>query len=396
MPAEPLGNFLVPGFGHPVVGVSGKMRKRRASQGPARPGAPLALFAARRIHSARVMLEMNPGIAGKAPFGGVPQNPRQGGVRHRPFREYRLVACQVGPEGAVETENRTAGAPLLPQGVPVFEAVKIKIRAPRRRPMGVQQAPVDPASRTRQVRTGGSHAPQRLDHQKTAGQSLFWIAKYALRMAAHRTIHTISGWRRAVLWPLGLLARLWGRTLRFDVSAEDRRTFATRTGPVAIILWHNRLFLASEIQRRFMKQRRIYALISASKDGGWLTAFFSLVGIFAVRGSSSRLGREAATSLVEAIREGYDVGITPDGPRGPCYDFKAGALIVARRTSAPLFLLGGEFASAWRLGSWDGFYLPKPFSRVRVSCEEIPANRVADRDAGAQLIAARLLEMNPD
>jgi hypothetical protein len=115
-----------------------------------------------------------------------------------------------------------------------------------------------------------------------------------------------------------------------------------------------------------------------------------------VRGSSSRLGREAANALVETLRLGHDIGVTPDGPRGPCYDVKPGAVIVARRTRAPMLLIGGEFSSAWRLRSWDGFFLPKPFSRVRMRCEVVTADQLADRDAGITMLRERLLALNPD
>ena len=141
-------------------------------------------------------------------------------------------------------------------------------------------------------------------------------------------MHKIVGWRRAALWPFGVLLRLWGRTLRFDLTPQDLANYTKNDKPVAIILWHNRLFLAAEIVRRFRQGRPAYALVSASQDGAWLTAFFSLAGLGTVRGSSSRLGREAASALVDVLRDGYDVGITPDGPRGPCYDLKPGAVIV--------------------------------------------------------------------
>jgi hypothetical protein len=148
--------------------------------------------------------------------------------------------------------------------------------------------------------------------------------------------------------------------------------------------------------RRFREGRPAYALVSASQDGAWLTAFFSLAGLRTVRGSSSRLGREAASALVETLRAGHDVGITPDGPRGPCYELKPGGVIVARRTRAPVLLVGGEFSSAWRLKSWDRFYIPKPFSRVRMRCEVLTPEQLADRDAGMALMHARLLALNPD
>ncbi|WP_414664217.1 lysophospholipid acyltransferase family protein [Horticoccus sp. 23ND18S-11] len=198
------------------------------------------------------------------------------------------------------------------------------------------------------------------------------------------------------MWPFALLVRLWGLSLRFELTPADLAAYTKKDEPVAIILWHNRLFLAAEIVRRFRHGRTPYALVSASQDGAWLTAFFALAGLRAVRGSSSRLGREAATALVETLRAGYDVGITPDGPRGPCYELKPGTVIVTRRTHTPMLLVGGEFTSAWRLRSWDRFYLPKPFSRVRMRCEVITADQLADRDAGTAMLRERLLALNPD
>jgi len=208
--------------------------------------------------------------------------------------------------------------------------------------------------------------------------------------------HAIGGWRRLALWPLALVLKLWGRSLRFVTTPEDLRAFTKRDEPVAIVLWHNRLFLSAEIVRRYRQGRPAYALVSASRDGAWLSAFFSLAGMRTVRGSSSRLGREAANALVGVLRAGLDVGITPDGPRGPCYDFKPGALIVARRTGAPLLLIGAEFESAWQLRSWDRFYLPKPFSRVNMRCTHIPASALEQRDSAAATVAGQLRELNPD
>ncbi len=209
-------------------------------------------------------------------------------------------------------------------------------------------------------------------------------------------VRDIHGWRRALLFPLGLILRAWGASLRFDASPEALRHLTKTDEPVAFVLWHNRLILTSEIFRRYRQGHTVYGLVSASKDGAWLSAFFSLIGIRTVRGSSSKLGREAVNALVEVMRAGHDIGITPDGPRGPLYDFKAGGLIVARRVHAPLLLLGASFESAWQLRSWDRFYLPKPFSRVVLRCEWIPTAELYDRDQAAQSLRARLLAMNPD
>jgi lysophospholipid acyltransferase (LPLAT)-like uncharacterized protein len=199
------------------------------------------------------------------------------------------------------------------------------------------------------------------------------------------------------MWPFARLVRLWGMTLRFDMTPEDVRNCSKDDVPVAFVLWHNRLFITTEVHRRFRSHRPLYALISASKDGALLTAFFAMVsGMKAVRGSSSNFGREAVTALVEVQRAGHDIGITPDGPRGPCYEMKPGAVIIPRRSGAAVLLLGGEFESAWRMKSWDRFYLPLPFSRVRVRCELIENEQLADRDAATAMIQSRLMALNPD
>jgi len=218
----------------------------------------------------------------------------------------------------------------------------------------------------------------------------------AVPTPAKPTVHAIRGWRRMLLMPVGWLVRIWGATLRFEVSPETLKNLTKTDEAVAFVVWHNRLFLSPEVFRRYRQGRPFYGLVSASKDGAWLDLLYSLLGMRTVRGSSSHFGREAVTALVSVMRAGNDIGITPDGPRGPVYDFKAGCLIVTRRAHAPILLLGGEFSSAWRLKSWDRFYLPKPFSRVRLTCELVNCEETAERNESAERLRTRLLAMSPD
>lgn len=212
----------------------------------------------------------------------------------------------------------------------------------------------------------------------------------------HPAIHGLQGWRRLALWPLGGLMKLWGRSLHLTGSPETMRNLRKIDQPVAFTLWHNRLFITAEIFRRFRRGRPVYGLVSPSKDGAWLEAFFSLVGIRAVRGSSHKLGREAVTALVEVMKAGNDIGITPDGPRGPVYELKPGGLIVSRRAQAPVLLLGCSFEQSWQLPSWDRFHLPHPFSRVHIYCELVGNEELRNREAGALALQARLITMSPD
>lgn len=209
-------------------------------------------------------------------------------------------------------------------------------------------------------------------------------------------MHGIAGWRRVVLWPLVALLRLWGRTLRVEVAPEDRAFLEPRADPVIFVLWHNRLFAVPEIFRRYFPTKRIYALISASKDGAWLSAFFEMAGLGTVRGSSSNYGREALHAMVERLDAGDDVGLTPDGPRGPCYKLKPGGIILARKSDARTVLLGIDFDRAWRIPSWDRFYLPMPWSTVRVSFGIRTADELRVDGDVASRMEADLIRMNPD
>jgi hypothetical protein len=107
-------------------------------------------------------------------------------------------------------------------------------------------------------------------------------------------------------------------TIRIQIpEARTGRSSRTSRRPIIFILWHNRLFLAAEISRGTDGGHPIYGLISASRDGAWLAAFFSGRGPRAVRGSSSRNGREAATALVDVLRSGLrrrDHARRPAGP----------------------------------------------------------------------------------
>ncbi len=193
------------------------------------------------------------------------------------------------------------------------------------------------------------------------------------------------------VWLAALILRLWLATLRVHANVprvEDK------DGPFVLLLWHDRLFTSSLIANRFL-DRPVTALISTSKDGGWLVAFFRLMGINAVRGSSSKRGAAALMALTRAVRGGNHAGVTPDGPKGPRREFKSGAAALAKLTGRPFLIMGMNFRSAWTLRSWDKFALPKPFSRVDVTFEVIPCpTRESDEAALAAHLQNRLNELS--
>lgn len=189
--------------------------------------------------------------------------------------------------------------------------------------------------------------------------------------------------------------RAWCATLRVHFPEKTRLIVAQDERPTLFVLWHNRLFAAARLSRLLRPSHPLHCLVSASKDGAWLSAFFESAGLRVVRGSSSRGGREAVSALVDVLRAGQDVGITPDGPRGPIYECKPGAIIVARRAKVRVVVLGICYEKAWRMKSWDRFGVPRPFSSVHLCVEEIGAAALAAKDAREHL-EARLRALNPE
>lgn len=184
-------------------------------------------------------------------------------------------------------------------------------------------------------------------------------------------IRAIRGTRRtAILGTLiGMLMKALGSTLRLTIRDECGVGNAVSTYPPCIyLLWHSRFLIVPHAWQRLTQgRRRTVALTSASKDGDMVARAMAVFGLGAVRGSSSRRGVAALVGLKRAIEDGHDICLTPDGPKGPRYQLQPGVLTLAQATGAPVIPIHIRFHSAWRLGTWDRFVIPKPFSRVEVT-----------------------------
>lgn len=203
----------------------------------------------------------------------------------------------------------------------------------------------------------------------------------------------ISGPGRVLASIAARLMHIWGNTLRVQAGPGSLDTLWSEDPATLFVLWHSRLFGVARIISVLRPERKLHVLVSASKDGAWLTAFFERFGLKVVRGSSSRRGREAVNDLIRVLRSGEDAGMTPDGPRGPAEVFKAGALVVARRSRVRVVLLGINYSSYWRANSWDGLFIPKPFSTVQISARAVPPHLLAKQDA-LEILQRNLCHMN--
>lgn len=170
-----------------------------------------------------------------------------------------------------------------------------------------------------------------------------------------------------VLVPLlaATLIRLLGSTLSYeDVCDVGVIPGDQLPGPSIFVFWHRSLLACAH---RFRGQG-IAILISQSFDGELIARTVERLGFVVVRGSSSRSGASGLRGLAHAYRTGRVCAITADGPRGPAFVAKPGATQLAKLVGA--MSIGVFYAlpnRSWQLRSWDGFLIPKPFSKVVVT-----------------------------
>lgn len=220
-----------------------------------------------------------------------------------------------------------------------------------------------------------------------------------------RQVRSLPLGARVAAWIAFVLIRVWSRTLRFRMESEDAHNIRDIAEPMILVLWHNRLFVTTEIHHRFRSQREITALVSASKDGAWLSYVLKLCGMNSVRGSSSRRGGVAATLLRRKLSLDSDIAITPDGPRGPCYKMTPSPVRLALDAAVPVMLYSFNPTCGFRLKSWDRFWIPLPFSRIEIRSRRLeriqdlaPAGITKENEVSAlqDALQAALMELVED
>lgn len=173
--------------------------------------------------------------------------------------------------------------------------------------------------------------------------------------------------QRAAVHVLPALVRALHATWRVqvvnDAGWRARRAAGCRS---VFAMWHGQM-LAGVLAHR---GERISLLASEHRDGELIARVLARLGFETIRGSSSRGAARALLAMADALARGYDVGVTPDGPRGPAERFQGGALVAAARAGAALVPTCVAASAAWRLRSWDRFMIPKPFARVVIAYGE--------------------------
>lgn len=158
---------------------------------------------------------------------------------------------------------------------------------------------------------------------------------------------------------VALLARTWRYRL---VHRERAQALYDSRRPFIYAIWHNRILPLLYAHR----DEAMVLLISRHRDGGYLAVLAERLGYRFVRGSTQRGGDVGLLGIVRALKSGNVVAVTPDGPRGPLERVKPGVVAAAQHAGVPIIPGTARVSRAWRLSSWDRFFIPKPFATIEV------------------------------
>jgi lysophospholipid acyltransferase (LPLAT)-like uncharacterized protein len=157
-----------------------------------------------------------------------------------------------------------------------------------------------------------------------------------------------------------ILIFVLGKTLRIKwIGEKNLDPIRENGGRVLYAFWHGRMLILSYSHR----WQKIHVLISQHRDGELIARIIERLGFVSVRGSTTRGGSKALFEMAKKGMSGYDIAITPDGPRGPKFKVQPGVIYIAQRSGMPVIPISNSAKRRWTLSSWDGFLIPKPFSK---------------------------------
>lgn len=188
-------------------------------------------------------------------------------------------------------------------------------------------------------------------------------------MSAGRRLYYALGMplMRLIFWSVS-------RTYRVQkVIGEEivERIIADTKTVYAPCYWHQHHVLCSNMMRSWIRRGfKACFLVSASVDGEVPARIARSWGADVIRGSANQTGAIVLRDMQQKIRDGISIVTTADGPNGPRYEFKAGAVLMARIGGTPLVPLACAADRAWYLDRWDDFMIPKPFAKVVLAVGE--------------------------
>ena len=185
-----------------------------------------------------------------------------------------------------------------------------------------------------------------------------------------KSYRQIKKWPGFLFYPIALALKLSKLFLMRTAMVDPHNSLKMENVPCITVTWHNRLqYFPALFPKKYRK--RSYALISPSRDGQYVSDIVKQFGVRSVRGSTSKKGARALKDAEKVLRNGCNLCVTPDGPRGPKYKMSQGPIILASRTGCAVLPISINASKYWQLRSWDNFQIAKPRAKLELTFGKI-------------------------
>jgi lysophospholipid acyltransferase (LPLAT)-like uncharacterized protein len=141
--------------------------------------------------------------------------------------------------------------------------------------------------------------------------------------------------------------------------------------PIIFACWHGELLMLPYLYSHYRKTPHAKVLISSHFDGAFISKTIEYFGLGTIAGSTNRNAVRVLIEAIKVLKEGYDIGITPDGPKGPRHEVADGIIVMAQKAKAKIVLVEIKPTKFWRFNSWDKFTIPKPFGTLHYYASEM-------------------------
>ena len=162
--------------------------------------------------------------------------------------------------------------------------------------------------------------------------------------------------------------------------------------PFIVAFWHGNLLMQPYLYKKIRKNHKIAVMISEHFDGEIIAKTIKSFGFETVRGSSKKGAARVLLQAIRKLRDGYDIAITPDGPRGPIFSVADGIVALSQKEDVYIVPFYYKSSNFWQLNSWDRFLIPKPFSKLIFIAGEPFKVKGMEKEAAKNYIKNRMLK----
>ena len=198
--------------------------------------------------------------------------------------------------------------------------------------------------------------------------------------------------RSLTLFLIPFLGSILIRFLYYTNKKEFHSPVSIGDEPTIFACWHGELLMLPYLYSHYRKTPHAKVLISPHFDGKLISKTIKYFGLGTLAGSSDKNPARVLIQAIKTLKDSYDIGITPDGPKGPRHEVADGIIIMAQKAKSKIVVVEIKPTKYWQLNSWDKFTIPKPFGIIRYYSTEPMDILGMDMEDARKLIKESLLK----